>query len=302
MQDAQTDSAPWTVKRLLNWTREYFERAGLDSPRLCAEILLAHAMNRPRIQLFTAYETAPDADTVKQFRDLIRRAADHTPIAYLTGTKEFFSLAFRVTPDVLIPRPETEILVERIIDLCRRADLPQPRILDLGTGSGCIAVALAKYVPEATIVATDIAQPALDVARQNAQTHDVAERITFLQGDLYAPLDADADAAPFDIIVSNPPYIAETDRNNLPPNVRDHEPHTALFAGPDGLNVIRRLISGAPDNMKYRGHLLIEVAYNQAATARNLLAQAPWQDIVSYRDGGGHERVLHARPNKNNND
>jgi release factor glutamine methyltransferase len=297
MSAGETDTTAWTVARLLAWTREYFQRGGIESPRLCAEILLAHALGCQRIQLYTRFEEAPTDDALARYRALVKQAAAGHPIAYLTGSKEFFSLTFEVNADVLIPRPETEILVERTIDLVRRTPGATPNILDLGTGSGCIAVALARHLPQARIFASDVSPAAIAVARRNAAKHAVAERIDFRCGGLFEPwVNADAQAAPaeFDLIVSNPPYIA-TEGAPVDRNVREFEPQVALFAGPDGLGVIHALLAAAPTRLKSGGHLLLEMAFDKAPAVRALLAGASWRDIVTYRDGAGHERVVHAR-------
>ncbi|RMF83983.1 MAG: peptide chain release factor N(5)-glutamine methyltransferase, partial [Planctomycetota bacterium] len=214
------------------------------------------------------------------------------PIAYLTGFKEFFSLPLYVDEAVLIPRPETEILVERTIHLARHVDRPVRRILDLGTGSGCIAVALAVHLPDAQIAASDISDAAIAVARRNAETHGVADRIDLRTGDLFAPW---RDSEPFDVILSNPPYVAERDASSLPRNVREFEPDTALFGGADGMAIIRRIADEASEHLATDGDLMIEIAYDQASAARSALDAAGWGSIVSYRDLARHERVLHAR-------
>jgi release factor glutamine methyltransferase len=299
MSAAANDAGPWTVARLLAWTQGHLQRGGLDSPRLCAEILLAHAMRCQRIDLYTRHDQVPGEEVLGPFRELVRQAVAGRPIAYLTGRKEFFSLPFEVCPDVFIPRPETEILVERTIDLARKAGAPLS-ILDLGTGSGCIIVSLAKHLPAARLLASDISEAALRVARRNAERHGVAERIEFRCGDLFEPWRAGgrdrAGATPlaFDVIVCNPPYIATTGAP-VARNVRDYEPHAALFAGLDGLDVVRRVLAEAPGWLTAGGHLLLELAFDQAAAARGLLAGAPWGSIATYRDGAGHERVVHAR-------
>jgi release factor glutamine methyltransferase len=294
MSAAEADAQVWTVARLLSWTRDYLQRSGVESPRLCADILLAHAMECDRIRLYTRYEERPDEPVLARFRTLVKEAAGGRPIAYLTGTKEFFSLPFEVSPDVLIPRPETEILVERTIDLVRKsADLRS--ILDLGTGSGCIAISLARHLPGARLYASDISQAALAVARRNAERHAVAERIELRCGDLLAPWTRpDAHGPPFDVIVCNPPYVA-TAGAPVAKNVRDFEPQVALFAGPEGLDVIRRVVCETLAALRAGGHLLMEIGFDQAPAVRDLLAGAVWQDIVTYRDGVGHERVVHAR-------
>jgi release factor glutamine methyltransferase len=301
METAAGPGSTWTVSRLLTWTREYFQRHAVDSPRLCAELLLAHAMGCERIRLYTRYEAVPEATVLEAFRQNVREAAEGRPIAYLTGTKEFFSLPFEVTADVLIPRPETEVLVERTIDVVRRGGSSVRSILDLGTGSGCIAVSLARHLPEVVVYASDISEAALRVAERNAARHGLAERIRFATGDLFAawPLaregDGEACPAQFDVVVCNPPYIASAPGTPVDASVRRHEPQVALLAGADGLDVIRRVVSDTPARLRAGGQLLLEMAYDQAGHMRELLAQPPWKDVVTYRDPAGHERVVHAR-------
>lgn len=278
----------WTVARLLAWTREFFERRGMDAPRLSAEILLAHALGCERIELYTRYERVPDEAARARFREHVRRAGEGEPIAYLIGYKEFFSLRFAVSPHVLIPRPETEMLVERTIAVVRGSEGRLRRILDVGTGSGCIAVSLARHLPDAEICASDVSPEALAVARENAERHAVGQRIELRQGDLLAPW---ADAEPFDVIVSNPPYVATGEAESLEASVRDHEPHAALFAGPDGLALIRALIADAPGRLRPGGRLLIEIGHRHAGAVRGLLDAGGWTGIVCYKDFAQHERV-----------
>ncbi len=292
MADSRGADQAWTIARLLAWTRDYFETAGVESPRLCAELLLARALGCERIHLFTRFEQVPSTEHRDVFRAWVRRAAAHEPVAYLLGDKEFFSLKFEVSPHVLIPRPETEVLVERAIHAARAADGAIRRILDIGAGSGCIPISIAKHVPEATIFASDICDKALAVARRNADRHGVADRIEWRHGDLYAPWSAEA---PFDLIVSNPPYIGEVERDDLPPNVRDYEPHTALFAGPDGMAVIAPLVREAVERLRPGGEIMIEIAWNQAQRVRALFDESDWETVTTYRDNLRHERVVHGR-------
>jgi release factor glutamine methyltransferase len=291
MPGTSADSGPWTVARLLQWTQDYFRRHQLEDPRLCSELLLGHAMNCARIFLYTQHDQVPAQPVVDQFRAAVRAAAAGTPIAYIIGAKEFFSLEFHVNAHVLIPRPETEILVERAIRLCRDQHLANPRILDVGTGSGCIAIALAKHLPGARLAAGDCSPDALAVATANAERHAVADRIDFRPGDLLDPF---ADAT-FDLVVSNPPYVAERDRDQLASTVRDHEPAAALFAGPDGLNVIRRLIAATPNHLALGGHLLLEIGHDQRPAVTDLTRTPTWSDPTFYRDPAGIDRVLHLR-------
>lgn len=292
MHGRASRDADWTVAGLLAWTAEYFTRQALDAPRLSAEILLAHALRCDRIELYTRHDARPSPAQREAFRETVRQAATGRPIAYLIGYKEFFSLRFEVTPDVLIPRPETELLVERTIHLVRAAPNEIRRILDVGAGSGCIAISLARHLPDVTICANDVSAAALEVAKRNARRHDVHERIEFRLGDLLEPW---IDGPPFDVIVSNPPYVATGDAASLAANVRDYEPHAALFAGDDGLSILRRLATQTPQHLTPAGHLLLEVAYDQAIAVRGLLDECGWTAIVAYKDLAQHERVVHAR-------
>lgn len=300
MSEVENDAGAWTVPRLLGWTRDFLQRNGVESPRLCAEILLAHAMQCERIRLYTRFEEVPGQDVLKTYRALVEQAATGRPIAHLTGVKEFFSLAFEVCRDVLIPRPETEILVERTIALVRQSPDTLRSICDLGTGSGCVAVSLAKHLPGVRLFASDISESALVVARRNAERNAAGEQIEWRCGDLFEPWRKPGRGAAtemptaFDVIVCNPPYVG-TAGAPLAASVRDFEPPVALFAGPDGLDVIRRILAEAPGWLRAGGHLLLELACDQAPTVRDLLDGAVWQDVVTYRDAAGHERVLHIR-------
>jgi len=203
----------WTIGSLLTWTQDFFAKKNIDEPRLSAELLLAHALGCSRMSLYTQYERIPAADQTAAFRELVKQRANHVPVAYLIGKAWFFSLEFSVTRDVLIPRPDTETLVEFILQAARgRAEWSgpaMPAILDLCTGSGAIAIALAKRLPTASLVATDISAAALTIAKSNAELHKVSERITFLEGDLYDPLARIAAPTLFHVIASNPPFVAE---------------------------------------------------------------------------------------------
>ncbi len=207
------------------------------------------------------------------------------PIQYITGEAEFYGLPFRVTPEVLIPRPETEHLVEKVIELA--ANYPEPRIVDIGTGSGIIAVTVAHHLPHALIAATDLSSSALAIARENAKRNGVAGRIRFLEGDLLAPVSE----GQFEIVVSNPPYVPEADRGSLAVEVRDYEPALALFAGEDGLEVFRRLIPAAFAALTPGGFLVLEIGYGQEAAIRALLVDAGFEGIEFYSDLQGIARV-----------
>ena len=240
MAGEQGETDVWTVGRLLTWTTDWLAARGSDSPRLDAEVLLSFVRGCPRIALYTAFDVPVGEEERSRFRGLVKRRGEGEPVAYLVGNREFFSLSFAVTPAVLVPRPETEGLVVRLLDLCRPAavDGGRVRIVDVGTGSGAIAVTLAKHLPHADVVATDISAAALAVARDNAARHGVSGRIEFLECDL---LDDPRAAGPWHAIVSNPPYVRDDEFDALPRDVRLHEPRGALVSGPTGVEVIGRL-------------------------------------------------------------
>ena len=284
----------WTVRRILQWTTEFFERKAVDSPRLSAELLLAHVLKVPRLKLYTDHDRLLLDPETTAYRELVRRSAEHEPIAYLTGKAHFFDLELDIRPGVLIPRPDTETLVETALNLCRHtAGLEAPRILDLCSGSGCIAAALAKHLPAAVIVAIDIDTVAVEVARGNFATLGIADRITLLQGDLYVPLCDAPDPSPFHLIVSNPPYICTADLPNLDRSVRDYEPRRALDGGPDGLCCHRRILQGAPERLLPGGAVMLEIAFDQAPAALALAGQFPcFTNPRILKDAGGNDRIL----------
>jgi release factor glutamine methyltransferase len=278
---------------MLAWATALLESSSVESPRLDAECLLASLLGTDRLHLYAAAEERVSPPAFEAYRALLSRRRAREPLAYLTGTKEFWSLAFGVTPDVLIPRPETETLVETA--LARLSKFRGPVIADIGTGSGAIAVAVAKAVPHSRLYATEVSSGALDVARANAARHGVSERITFLHGDLVEPLLRLGLARHCDLMVSNPPYVATGELPGLPPEVC-YEPLEALDGGPDGLDVHRRLISGASAVLKPGGWLALEMAPGQGPSlARLLHKQDLFDDIEVTTDLSGQERVIVAR-------
>jgi release factor glutamine methyltransferase len=281
----------WTVGRLLTWTTDWLGTRGSDTPRLDAEVLLAHVRGCQRIMLYTAFDTVVDDDERGRFRALVKRRGDGEPVAYLVGAREFFSLPFTVTKDVLIPRPETEGLVVRTLDLGKPA--AAPRIVDVGTGSGAIAVAVAKRLPAATLAASDLSAAALAVARANAERHGVADRIEFVEADLLAhPLLA----GPWDVIVSNPPYVRDDEFPALPRDVRDHEPRAALVAGPTGIELVARLAAEAAERLSPGGWLLVEIGPSTVAAAEAALAGQPGLEPgPTLKDMAGLPRIVQAR-------
>ena len=281
----------WTVGRLLTWTTDWLGTKGAEAPRLDAEVLLAHVRGCPRIALYTAFDT-PVADAERgRFRELVKRRGEGEPVAYLVGSREFFSLPFTVTKDVLIPRPETEGLVVRTIDLLK--DAAAPRIIDVGTGSGAIAVTLAKQLPKARLVATDISPAALAVAKANAERHGVADRIEFVECDLLAD---PRTAGPWDVIVSNPPYVREDEYPALPRDVREHEPKSALVAGPTGAEIVARLAAEAAERLAPGGWLLVEIGPSTVAAAEAAIAAQPGLTAgPTLKDMAGLPRIVQAR-------
>ncbi|MEM7811476.1 MAG: peptide chain release factor N(5)-glutamine methyltransferase [Planctomycetota bacterium] len=259
----------WTVKAVLDWTTSHLTKQGFDSPRLDAEVLLAHAKGCRRIDLYASYQERLDDGVRGKMRDLVKRRANAEPVAYLVGHKEFYGLRFAVTPDVLIPRPESELLVQHAVEHVRGLGLEKARVLDLCTGSGCVAVAIAAALPRAEVIATDVSDAALAVASQNAETLGVADRVEFREGDLFGPV---ADEPPFDVIVSNPPYVPDGDWAGLAPDVREHEPRSALTAGADGLDLVRRIAGDVAGRLVAGGRLLVEIDPPQFPTCESLFS------------------------------
>jgi release factor glutamine methyltransferase len=260
------------------------ERARAD-----AEFLLRYLLNQERSALLARWKERLHENEAALFRGLLERRLSGEPIQYIIGETEFYGLPFRVTPAVLIPRPETEHLVEAVIALCRGAS--QRRVVDIGTGSGAIAIAVAHEIPAARVTATDMSPDALEVARENAARNGVADRIRFAKGDLLAPVNREL----FDVVASNPPYVGILDRESLAIEVRDHEPASALFAGNDGLSVYRRLIPQAWDGLLRGGHIVLEIGHNQRDAIRELLTASGFENIEFIPDLQGIARVAVAR-------
>ena len=272
--EPKTTHEPWTIGRLLSWTHDYLSQNGVDEAKLAAEVLLAHSLNCQRIDLFTRFDKEPELSGVDRFRDLVRRAIKHEPIAYLVGEKEFFSLSFTVTNDVLIPRPETETLVEVVLDQCKQAQWNQPCLLDVGTGSGCISIAILSQAQHTNIIATDISSDALDVAKSNAHRHGVTERITFIEADQLMLPEQVIPKDGFHVIMCNPPYVADGDMSSLDPCVRDYEPRIALTDGQDGLSFYRSLAEDSIKLLSSDGLLIVEVADGQAEAVEIVIEQS----------------------------
>lgn len=279
----------WTIQRLLSWMSADFAALGISSPRLDGELLLCRALGCDRVRLYMDITRPLEPRELDAVRALVKRRRAREPVAYILGEKEFYRRPFRVGSGVLVPRPETEVLVDRALEALPRG---ATRALDLCTGSGAIAITLAAERPQLQVTATDLSPEALAIARDNAQQLGVAERVELLEGDLYGAL---RDERPFDLIVSNPPYVAEGDWGSLAPEITQHEPRLALLAGGDGLDIIRRICDGAGARLAPAGVLLMEVGAGQARAVVALLQAAGLQDARTHDDLAGIARVVQAR-------
>jgi release factor glutamine methyltransferase len=283
-------SRTWTILELLRWTTQYFAERGIETPRLDAECLLASALSVDRMRLYLDFDKPASRDERDAFREWVRRRADdRVPVAQLVGSKEFWSLPLVVTADVLSPRPDTETLVAAALDRLPERDT-DARILEIGTGSGAVALAIAHERPKARITATDVSPAALKVAEQNARELGMEGRIEFAEGSLFGPVVG----RQFDLVVSNPPYLAESERSELAPELA-HEPDIALFAGPDGLAVLRDLVAEVPAFLAPGGGFAVELAPDQAPTVAHWLREAGLGDVVTHRDLAARPRVVSAR-------
>ena len=283
-----SESERWTVGRLLQWTTDYLKQHGSDSPRLDAEVLLAEARACRRIDLYAAFDDVPGESVRTAFRDMVRRRAEGAPVAYLVGHREFYSLDFRVTPDVLIPRPETELVAEAALERLS-LDSTGP-VLDLCTGSGCIAGTLAAERPCLVVVGTDASAGALEIARENARALGVAPRVELLQGDLEGPVAGRL----FHLVVSNPPYVETAAIERLSAEVR-REPRPALDGGPDGLSILRRIVARAPSMLVPGGWLVLEIGEEQGPSVLDLLTAAGLAQATVKKDLAGLDRIALAR-------
>lgn len=282
----------WTIKGLLDWMVPYFEQKGVDSPRLTAELLLSYVLGIERIQLYVRFNEQVDGENLAKLRGLVKRTAEHEPYAYLIGRTEFYSMTFKVNRDCLIPRPETELLVERAIEFLRTRNNSQPQqVCDLCTGSGCVAVAIAKNFDNCNVTATDICDDALKVAAENIALHELDEKIELLAGDLFTPIIEGLDATKFDLIVSNPPYVSDAEFEILDANVKDHEPRKALYGGTDGLDIYKRIVDGVMEHLADDGALIMEIGYLQGDAIRQLL-DGIFKFVHIEKDFSDNDRVV----------
>jgi release factor glutamine methyltransferase len=280
-------SEDWTVGRVVRWAADDFRARGIESPRLEAELLLAHALGTDRMRIIVESERALAEDELARYRELIQRRRKGEPVAYLRGYKEFYGRSFRVDKRVLVPRADTEILVETA--LARTADRSMGRrYLDLCTGSGCVAISLARERPGSQLFAVDSSRAALEVARENGVR--LGAVVAWLEGDLFEPLAAFSNLS-FDLITANPPYIPEGEIASLSVDIRAFEPRLALSGGEDGLDALKRIVSGAPRFLRKGGVLAVEMGMGQASRVQALFAEAGFEGVRVDKDYGGHDRV-----------
>lgn len=288
-------TATWTIGQLLDWTTEYLRQHGSASARLDAEVLLAHARQCSRIDLYTSFKDVADDALRGRFRELVRRRSEGTPVAYLVGHREFYSTLFEVSPAVLIPRPETEFVLTTLFDLVKQTgDATRPlAVADVGTGSGNLACCIAARLPQARVTAVDNSPAALEVASRNVHRHGLGDRVQLVESDLFAHVPVEQW---FDFIVSNPPYIGLHERDSLPADVIDHEPHDALFAGPTGREVLERLIEESKSRLRPGGWLICEISPIIAEPAMQHLSSAEgYQMARLINDLANQARVIAAQ-------
>ena len=293
--DLRAGEAAWTLLKLLSWTSDYFASRGIEHPRVDAEILLAWSLGLRRIDLYVQYDKPMTQQELVRFREIVKRRARREPVAYITGEQEFWSLGLKVSPAVLIPRPETECLVETALTVLSQDEAPGARkILELGTGSGAVILALASERPGDILFATDQSGEALAVARDNARMLGVDQRISFLWGDWFVPVDRAGDS--FDLIISNPPYIRRSDISNLQPEIHRFEPNAALDGGPDGIECLRHIIDTAPNYLRPGGYVVLEIGHNQKALLAKVIDQTGCYGGVEFvKDYSGYDRVARMR-------
>lgn len=274
----------WTIGKLLSWTENYFRQKGIDSPRLDAEVLLGFVLKKERIYLYVHFDEPLNETELAEFKSLIKRRVDHEPVAYIVGKKEFMGLTFTVSPAVLTPRADTEILVEAVL---KRLPEGKARIADIGTGSGAIGLSLAHFNKKLSVTLTDICENALNIARENTAVLELTERTELLLGDMLSPL-----TGKFCAIVSNPPYIPRKDIETLMPEVRDYEPRTALLGGEDGLDFYRILAKESGAYLENGGLLAVEVGMGEAKAVEELFKSAGFTETEIIPDYAGIERVV----------
>lgn len=275
----------WTIGALLQWTQQFFAGKGIDSPRLDAEILLAHVLHKERIYLYAHYDEPMNPQELAAYRELVKKRANRYSVAHILGTQPFMGLDFKVNEDVLIPRPETEMLVESVV---AAAEGTAPSIVDIGTGSGAIILSLLHYLPQAKGIGVDISPKALAIAAENGKALGLDGRVTWIESDLFT----NVPQGPYDWIVSNPPYLTQHDMEELQPEVR-HDPALALYGGDDGLDFYRRIAADSPAYVKVGGHCAVEIGAGQADDVTAIFCRhGAYDHEQTVKDYGGIDRVL----------
>ena len=278
------------IKELLIKTEDFFEQHNIPQARLDAEVLLADLLDMERIKLYVNFDYPLKENELVEYRERVVRRAKREPVAYITGHKEFMSLDFFIEDGVLVPRPETELLVEEIISYCKEGSIEQPNIVEIGTGSGVIMVSLGHYIEDARILGIDTSEQAVALTQKNVKKHELEDRLKVLQGDLLQPL-IKREKSNVDIVVSNPPYISQEDMENLPPEVKK-EPELALAGGEDGLEVYRKIIPQAQKVLVSGGLLALEIGYDQGSALKEMLNKNGWEDVKIIKDYNNHDRIV----------
>jgi len=278
------------IKEVLVNTEKYFKKNDIDSPRLDAEVLLAELLGMERIKLYVNFDYPLKDKEISKYREMIKKRAQHIPVAYIIGHKEFMSLDFDVNQNVLLPRPETEILVEYLIDYFQEKDMDSINIVEVGTGSGAIMVSLGHYLDNARILGVEIEEGAIEVTRQNIDKFNLEDRLKVTKGDLLNPL-IKREISNVDLLVSNPPYISEEDMDKLPPEVKQ-EPDKALYGGREGLDIYKNLIPQARKVLKDNGMIALEIGYNQAEAVSNILKENNFKDLELRKDYADKDRFI----------
>jgi release factor glutamine methyltransferase len=293
----QQKQKKWTVLELLNWTADYLSKKGFEDARLNGERMLGYTLGLSRIELYTNFDRPLVPDELTAFKSFLKRRLTHEPLQYILGETEFYSLSFKVTPNVLIPRPETELLVDKVIECCNQvfAEREEIHVLDVGCGSGCIGVALAQNVRRVVMTAVDISPEALVVAQGNAVVHDA--EIRFRQLDAVKPWPTEYLAA-FDIVVSNPPYVSFPEYQDLQPEIREFEPKVSLLGGNDGLDFYKKFANICPTLLKPQGYAFFEIGERQAASVKNIYADAGFTGFSLFDDLAGRNRVIKMQWNR----
>jgi release factor glutamine methyltransferase len=284
----------WTIQKLLSWITDYFTDKAIESPRLMAELLISHVLGLKRIDLYVQFERIVEKQQLEQLHGLVKRAGNNEPIQYLAGKTEFYSMEFSIRKGCLIPRPETELLVERAIEFLR-AKGGDRLVCDLCTGSGCIGIAIAHNYKQAKVIATDICEDALKIAAENIEKYKLQQQVHLLCGDLFEAIVEPLDSGQFDMIVCNPPYVSDIEYEQLEANVKEYEPSKALRAGVDGLDVYRRIISDVDQFLKPAGQLMLEIGYKQGDAVRRMLEESQiFTNIKIEKDFHDNDRIVSA--------